>query len=119
MTASSELVLVEDDSDGGCSWCPVVTEGEEDESASVEFWTKGEELRKLKNWARALECFSRGLVANPRNAACWLGISKVCQGDRREARVCVDDAVWPYCFLLLHHSPRLQCLTHPAGAHFG
>lgn len=82
MTASTKLVLVEDDSDGGCSWCRVATqEGKEDEKTSLDFWTKGEEFRKSKNWAKALDYFNRGVVANPQNAACWSSIAKVSLGD--------------------------------------
>lgn len=71
-------VLVEDDRDGGCSWCRVATEeGKGDEKASVDYWTKGEELRKAKKWAEALVYFNRGVVANPQNASCWSSIAEV------------------------------------------
>eukprot|EP00752_Nemacystus_decipiens_P006118 g5518.t1 len=88
MTASSKLVLVEDDGDGGCSWCRVATEeGEGDEKASLDYWTQGEELRKVKKWAEALVYFNRGVVANPKNAACWSSIAEVQreQGNHRES----------------------------------
>lgn len=78
MTASTKLVLVEDDGDGGCSWCRVITEeGKEDEKTSLNFWAKGEELRKSKNRAEALVFYNRGVVANPQNSACWSSIAKV------------------------------------------
>lgn len=89
MAASSELVLVEEDSDGGCSWCPVATEeGNEDEKAALDLWTKGEELRKSKKWAEALVYFNRAVVANPQNAACWSSISKVSRSKPRVSCVC-------------------------------
>lgn len=109
MTASSELVLVEDDSDGGCSWCPVATEeGKEDAKASLDFWTKGEELRKSKKWAAALVYFNRGVVANPQNAACWSSISKVSQMGQRGCSMCVFQLP-RYCLSLLPRAPEPHC----------
>lgn len=70
--------VVEDDGDGGCSWCPVSTEAwKENDQVSQELWAKGEELRKVKNWAEALTCFNRGIVADPRSSKCWSSISEV------------------------------------------
>lgn len=91
--ASAAVMIVEDDSDGGCSWCPVVTEASpEDEQASVSFWEKGEQLRKAKDWAGAVDFYNRGVVANPRNAVCWRSISEVNHG----ANTCCN---WMSCFL--------------------
>lgn len=77
---SPAVMIVEDDSDGGCSWCPVVTEAtKEDEDASVSFWKKGEQRRNVKDHAGAVDYFNRGVVANPRNTACWVSMSEVSQ----------------------------------------
>lgn len=72
-------MIVEKGDDGeGCSWCPVVPEKrEQDGQASHEFWQKGEHFRKNKNWASAGDLFARGVVADPSNSACWIGLSRV------------------------------------------
>lgn len=71
-------MIVEDDENGGCSWCPVVVEErKEDSQASIVYWEKGELLRGIKSWEDALELFSRGVAANSSNAKCWIGLSRV------------------------------------------
>lgn len=72
------LRIVEDDENGGCSWCPlVVDEREEDRQAFVGYWRKGENFRQNKRWAQALQLFTQGVVANPSDANCWIGLSRV------------------------------------------
>ena len=73
-------MIVEDDECGGCSWCPVVVDDrEEDRQAAVDCWKRGEQFRSGKQWGEALELYARGVVANPSNAKCWVGISRVSQ----------------------------------------
>lgn len=73
-------MIVEDTEDGGCSWCPlVVDEREEDRQAAVAYWKEGERLRKDKLWDEALHLFTKGVVANPSDANCWIGLSRVSQ----------------------------------------
>lgn len=96
---SAAVMIVEDDSDGGCSWCPVVTEArKEDEHASIAFWKKGEQLREVKDRAGAIDCYNRGVVSDPRNTACWLSISEV----NPEGNIVLQlDAVVPWTSLTL------------------
>ena len=73
-------MIVEDDENGGCSWCPLaVDEREEDTQTSVGYWKEGEHLRRNKSWDQALKLFTQGVVANPSDAKCWIGLSKVSQ----------------------------------------
>lgn len=76
--ARSAIKIVEDDGDGGCSWCPVVAEArEENEHDWTYFWKKGEQLRNAKDWPGALDFYNRAVVANPRNSTCWSRIAEV------------------------------------------
>lgn len=72
-------MIVEDDCDGdGCSWCPVVAEEQgKGGHVSEEYWSKGEEHRINKDWAGAVEAFTRGTVADPSSAACWTDLNRV------------------------------------------
>lgn len=79
--AGVALTVVEDDSENGCSWCPVSTMPgrDEDERASLDFWRKGEQFRNNKKWREALGCFNRAAVANPMNSKNWVSIAEVSQ----------------------------------------
>lgn len=76
------LVIVEDNDDGGgCSWCPVVEDGrDENKDRSHANWVKGEQQRAAGDWHRALDTFTRGVVADPLSVRCWIGLSRVSYG---------------------------------------
>lgn len=79
--AGVALTVVEDDSEDGCSWCPVSTMPgrDEDERASLDFCMKGEQFKSSKKWQEALGCFNRAAVANPLNSKNWISIAEVSQ----------------------------------------
>ncbi|CAM9900374.1 unnamed protein product [Ectocarpus sp. 12 AP-2014] len=87
--AGVALTVVEDDSEDGCSWCPVSTMPgrDEDERASLDFWRKGEQFKSNEKWHDALGCFNRAAVANPLNSKNWVSIAEVHreQGNHRES----------------------------------
>lgn len=103
-------MIVEDDDGGGCSWCPVVVDDREEDrqAAAVVCWKEGEQLRSRENWGEALDVYARGVVANPSNAKCWIGISRVSQEWCLEAfETYKKTAVWSL-LLSVWPLPRLR-----------
>lgn len=74
------VVVVEEEIEHGsaCSWCPLREDvvGKDAEVAHKS-WVKGEELRAGGDLDRASEMYARGVVADPSNLLCWIGLSRV------------------------------------------
>ncbi|CAN0316526.1 unnamed protein product [Ascophyllum nodosum] len=87
-SSSRPSMIIEDVYKEECSSCPLTADKcESDQQVAQECCHKGKRFLDAKNWTRAMEMFSQGVVADPSNAACWIGLSRVHrkQGNYRES----------------------------------
>ena len=77
-SSSRPSMIIEDVYKEECSSCPLTADKcESDQQVAQECCHKGKRFLDAINWTRAMEMFSQGVVADPSNAACWIGLSRV------------------------------------------